>query len=106
MAYSVEVVNSNYKSALGKLINLSLIHTIIPNSKLYTRPSQLVIKDPEGTIIFFSSGRHRVMGCNDDLIATCLAYKYAAIIDNSDNDFKLVTTQISTVIVLFYKKIH
>ena len=106
MSYSAEVVNCNYKSTLGKPINLMLVHAAIPNSKLYTRPTQLVIKDSEGTLVFFANGKHRVMGCNDELDATFLAYKYVTMIDKSTVDFKLVFAQSSTVRVLFHKKIH
>ena len=103
MSYSAEVVNCNYKSTLGKPINLSSIHAAIPNSKLYTRPTQLVIKDPKGTLVFFGNGKHRVMGCIDELDATFLAYKYVAMIDKTNDNFQLVFSQSSTVRVLFHK---
>lgn len=106
MSYSAEVVNCNYKSTLGKPINLRLVHAAIPNSKLYTRPTQLVIKDSKGTLVFFANGKHRVMGCNDELDATFLAYKYVTMIDKSTDDFQLVFSQSSTLRVLFHKKIH
>ena len=50
-----------------------------------------MIRDEKGTIIFFSSGKFRVMGCIDDMEATFLAYKYTAEIDN--NDFPQVIAQ-------------
>src|SRR5271154_5061320 len=106
MAYSAEVVNCNYKSTLGKPINLCTIHAALPNSKLYTRPTQLVIQDPKGTLIFFSNGKHRVMGCIDELDATFLAYKYVTMINKTNDNFQLVFSQSSTVRVLFHKKIH
>ena len=106
MSYSAEVVNCNYKSTLGKPINLSLLHASIPNSKLYTRSIQLVIKDPKGTLVFFGNGKHHVMGCIDELDATFLAYKYVAMIDKTNDNFQLVFSQSSTVRVLFHKKIH
>jgi len=106
MSYSAEVVNCNFKSNLNKPLNLSLIHSLMPNSKLYTKPSQLIIKDEDGTLIFFSNGKHRVMGCKDEFDATLLAYKYVALIDKSDDDFPLLYSQSSTVRVLFHKKIH
>src|SRR5271156_4506504 len=106
MNYSVKVVNCNYKSDLAKPINLSLLESLFANSKLYSKLSQLIIKDTAGTLIFFSNGKHRVMGCKDELDATLLAYKYVAMIDKSDNDFPLLYSQSSTVRVLFHKRIH
>jgi len=43
-----------------------------------------VIKDEKGTLIFFSSGKFRIMGCVDPIEATCLALKYCCDIDNDD----------------------
>jgi TATA-box binding protein (TBP) (component of TFIID and TFIIIB) len=106
MSYSFDVVNSNYKSALGKPIDLKVIHDLVPNSTLCYKPSQLIVKDEEGTLIFFANGKYRVMGCVDELQATCLLYKYAALIDKSDNDFESVFCQSSTVRVLFHQKIN
>src|SRR3977135_1309845 len=104
MSYSAEVVNCNYKSTLGKPINLSLINASIPKSKLYTKPTQLVIKDPKSTLVFIGNGKHRVMGCIDELDATFLAYKCVAIIDKTNDNFQLVFSQSSAVRVLFQKK--
>ena len=106
MHHSVKVVNCNYKSDLAKPINLSLLESLFPNSKLYSKPSQLIIKDTAGTLIFFSNGKHRVMGCKDELDATLLAYKYVAMIDKSDNNFPLLFAQSSTVCILYHTKIH
>jgi TATA-box binding protein (TBP) (component of TFIID and TFIIIB) len=105
MTYCIDVVNCNYRSTVGKPLNLSVLHASIPNSKLCTKPKQLVIKDPQGTLLFFSNGKLRVMGCNDELEATFLAYKYVQLIDKSD-DFHNVFAQSSTVRVTFHKKIH
>ena len=105
MTYCVDVVNCNYRSTVGKPLNLSVLHASIPNSKLCTKPKQLVIKDPQGTLLFFSNGKHRVMGCNDELEATFLAYKYVQMMDKT-NDFHTVFPQSSTVRVTFHKKIH
>src|SRR5277367_4837390 len=87
------VVNANFRGAMKKKsINLSQLQKIsFPNnSKLHACPQQLVIRDEKGTIIFFSSGEFRVMGCIDDMEATFLAYKYTAEIDNN---FPQVITQ-------------
>jgi TATA-box binding protein (TBP) (component of TFIID and TFIIIB) len=43
-----------------------------------------VIKDKNGTLILFSSGRFRVMGCVDILDASFLAFKYLTAIDVDD----------------------
>src|SRR5277367_3330978 len=68
------VVNVNYRGKLKSCINLKKIDVV--NSKYYTAPHQVVIKDAKGTLIFFSSGKFRVMGCVDELEAAFLAYKY------------------------------
>src|SRR5204862_3609028 len=54
------------------------------NSKLHNKPQQLVVKDSQGTIIFFNSGKFRVMGCLDPLDAAFLALKYTLQIDEDD----------------------
>ena len=56
----------------------------VDNSKLYSKPCQLVIKDKNGTLILFSSGKFRVMGCVDALDASFLAFKYLMNIDGED----------------------
>jgi TATA-box binding protein (TBP) (component of TFIID and TFIIIB) len=68
------VVNVNYRGKLKNRINLKEIN--VPNSKYHLIPHQLVIKDDKGTLVLFSSGKFRVMGCIDELEATFLAYKY------------------------------
>ena len=77
---SVTVTNTNFRSCLEMNIDLNYLHSLIPNSKLHIKPHQLVVKDDNGVVIFFSSGKLRVMGCNDDLDATFLAYKYTTVI--------------------------
>lgn len=44
-----------------------------------------MIKDPGGTIIFFPSGKFRVMGCINDVDAVFLAIIYVEKIDASIN---------------------
>src|SRR5277367_2871499 len=68
------VVNVNYRGKLKKSIDLKKIDVV--NSKYYSTPHQVVIKDEKGTLIFFGSGKFRVMECVDELEATFLAYKY------------------------------
>src|SRR3977135_4332158 len=63
----------------------------IPNTTLYKKPHQLVVKDPKGTILFFQSGKFRVMGFIDELEATFLVYRYTNLIN--DGEFPPVTLQ-------------
>ena len=76
------VCNANFKGDLKKFINLSKLSSKISNSKLYSKPHQLVVKDSKGTILFFSNGKFRIMGCIDELDATILAYTYTIKVDN------------------------
>src|SRR5271167_4337427 len=70
------VSNANFKGEFKKKMDLHQLHSKIPNSKLRTKPFQLVVKDPQGTVILFSNGKFRPMGCIDELEAGLLAYKY------------------------------
>jgi TATA-box binding protein (TBP) (component of TFIID and TFIIIB) len=85
------VRNANYRGAMKHTVELSQLHSQIPNSVLYRKPHQLVVKDPQGTIMFFQSGKFRVMGCIDELEATFLAYKYTNLIN--DDEFPSITLQ-------------
>ena len=76
------VCNANFKGDLKQFINLSKLLTKIPNSKLCSKPHQLVVKDSKGTILFFSHGKFRIMGCIDELDATILAYTYTIKVDS------------------------
>ena len=67
-------MNANYRGKLKRPINLKAVNAV--NSKLYVKPRQLVIKDEKGTLILFSSGDFRVMGCVDAVEASFLAFKY------------------------------
>lgn len=97
--YSITVSNANYRTCHDKPINLKNLHLSHPNiSKLYRRPSQLVFKDEKGTIVCFSNGKMRIMGCIDELEATFLAYKYSMMIDN-DYNFQPIFSQSMTVAV-------
>src|SRR5271156_760333 len=73
------------------VIELTKLHNKISNSILHKKPYQLVVKDIKGTILFFRSGKFRVMGCIDELEATFLAYRYTLLI--SDKEFPTVTLQ-------------
>jgi len=104
--YSVNVINANYRSTHDKPINLKNAHLLFPKiSKLHVKPSQLVIKDKNGTLILFSSGKMRIMGCIDELDATFLAYKYIMMLDD-DCNFQPVYSQSMTVRVDYTKRIN
>ena len=105
--YSTNVVNVNYRSRHDKSIDLKSVHSLLPNnSKLCLKPLQLVIRDEKGgTIIFFSNGKLRIMGCIDELEATFLAYKYIMMIDD-DCDFQPVYSQTMTVRVVTNMRIN
>ena len=85
------VTNANYKGTMEHTIELPGLYKKIPNSFLHRKPHQLVVKDPKGTILFFQSGKFRVMGCVDELEATFLVYKYTKFIN--DDEFPPVTLQ-------------
>src|SRR5271156_4423858 len=85
------VSNANYRGAMKHVIELAKLHNKIPNSILHKKPHQLVVKDIKGTILFFRSGKFRVMGCIDELDATFLAYRYTLLI--SDKEFPTGTLQ-------------
>jgi TATA-box binding protein (TBP) (component of TFIID and TFIIIB) len=85
------VRNANYKGAMKHTIKLPGLCKKIPNSFLHKKPHQLVVKDPKGTIMFFQSGKFRVMGCVDELEATFLVYKYTKFVN--DDEFPPVTLQ-------------
>ncbi len=70
------VSNANFRGDYKKHINLRKLHKRVPNSKLYVKPSQLVIKDIKGTLILFRTGKFRIMGCIDELEASFLPFPY------------------------------
>src|SRR6266853_6553822 len=76
------VVNANYRGKLKQTINLESLN--VPNSKYHMRPHQLVIKDVKGTVILFSSGSVRAMGCADAIKAAFLLYSCIEKIDDDD----------------------
>src|SRR5271156_6246472 len=83
------VSNANYRGAMKHVIELPKLRNKIPNSILHKTPHQLVVKDIKGTILFFRSGKFRVMGCIDELEATFLAYTILI----GDKEFSIVTLQ-------------
>ena len=98
--YSVNVVNVNYRTSTGKIIDLQNAHSLLVNSKLHTKPTQLVVKSEKGTVLIFRTGRIRIMGCNDELDAMFLAYTYLMTLDETCN-FPPVYAQSMTVKVAF-----
>ena len=70
------VCNANFKGEYDKKIDLRALPTSIPKSKLCIKPYQLVIKDLCGTLILFSNGKFRTMGCIDELEASLFACSY------------------------------
>src|SRR5271154_6972869 len=74
------VCNANYRADLKHSVDLCKLYKKIPNSTLHRKPHQLVVKDSLGTVLFFASGKIRVMGCIDELEAAFLVYTYTALI--------------------------
>jgi len=104
--YSVNVINANFRSSHDKPIDLKNLHLLLPNiSKLHIKPSQLVIKDEKGTIVFFSNGKMRIMGCIDELDATSLSYKYTMMLDD-DCNFQPVYSQSMSIRVVYNVRIN
>ena len=85
------IQNANYRGDMMHSVDLCRLHRRIPNSVLYNKPHQLVVKDHKGTILFFQSGKFRIMGCIDELEATFLLYSYTILIN--DYEFPMVTLQ-------------
>ena len=76
------VVNANFQGKLKQKINLKNLN--IPNSKYHVKPRQLVIKNVKGTVILFSSGSFKVMGCVDAIEASFLTFCYTDKINCDD----------------------
>ena len=83
------VCNANFKGDFDKNIDLRQLHKSIPNSKLCMKPYQLVVKDLKGTLILFSNGKFRTMGCIDELEASFLAFSYLDKIGTSSPSITL-----------------
>src|SRR5277367_150773 len=101
------VVNVNYRGQLKKPVNLKKLTMLVKKNlqtphKYHLIPHQLVIKDDKGTIIFFSSGKIRVMGCVDAIDASFLAFKYTDLIDINDIP-ELYSQSYTSVVKLGYE---
>src|SRR5438552_13016555 len=94
----IKVTNTNFRASLETKIDLQRFHQLLPSSKLYIKPRQLVVKDDMGVLIFFSNGKMRIIGCNDNFDATMLAYKYIALVANETQEIPLqsMTVKVST----------
>ena len=101
------VCNANFKGQFEKSIDLKQVARNIPNCKLCTKPYQLVIKDLKGTLIFFSNGKFRTMGCIDELEASFLACAYLEkLITVPFNSFPAITIQSYTLKYHLGYRIH
>src|SRR5271156_2452806 len=98
--YSVDIVNVNYRTNTGKMIDLQNAHSLLTKSKLHTKLTQLVVKSEQGTVLIFRTGRIRIMGCNNELDAIFLAYTYLLALDETC-DLPPIYTQSMTVKVAF-----
>src|SRR5277367_4595289 len=94
------VVNVNYRGQLKKPLNLKKLD--VPHSNYHLIPHQLVINDDKGTVIFFSSGKFRVMGCINAIDALFLAFKYTDLIDTNDIP-ELYSQSYTSVVKLGYE---
>ena len=91
----MEVVNAVYRGNLESKVDLAKLAKEIPNSVLHTsRPSMLVLKDHEGTIMIFASGKFRIMGMVDEIEATC---KVHSVFSKVELEVEMVTLQTMTV---------
>ena len=68
------IVNVNYRGR----INTTLDFDNIKIGKVSKHPNQLLIKDPQCTLLFFRNGKFRIMGfkSDDDIEAMCVFSKY------------------------------
>jgi len=73
----MEIVNINYRGNLNQAIDLEELAKIFSNSEYYpSRPCMVRIKDEDATILFFNSGKFRVMGCKSLFDALFSTQKY------------------------------
>ena len=70
----LSITNKVFKTKLKRKINLAKVHALLPNSKLYRgRPTQLLVKDKQITILLFPSGSIIVMGKIDEQFDAIMA---------------------------------
>ena len=99
------ITNVNYRGSLEKTVNLYEMKLLFHNSKLCLHPFQLIIKDEMCTLLFFTSGKYRVMGCKSDDVweASIMVYKYTKTIDK--DYFPILTLQSITMKAKFDKNV-
>jgi len=74
----MQIVNINYRGYLNRTIDLHDFYKKFSNSTYYPlRPHMVRIKDENATILFFNSGKFRVMGCNSLKNAKTSIQKYS-----------------------------
>jgi len=79
----MEIVNINYRGCLNHAIDLQDLVKEFSNSVYYPiRPRMVRIKDDKATILFFNSGKFRVMGCKSLSNAITCVQKYTDQIKN------------------------
>ena len=90
VAMQFQIINVNFAGQMRQHLDLPTVQSIIKeSSRLINHPAQLVIKktkNDDGCVIFFKSGKFRVMGLQTDckLTAFSLAYKYTSQINVDD----------------------
>ena len=73
----MEIVNISYRGSLNRTIDLEKFAKLFPNSQYYpSRPCMVRIKDEGATLLFFNSGKFRVMGCKNLFDAIFSVNKY------------------------------
>ena len=80
-----EIINVNYRGSINDSLNLHDLKLLFPNSKLSMNPFQLTVKDEKGTMLFFRTGKFRLMGfkSENDLDAMLLVNKYTCLLTNN-----------------------
>ena len=91
----MQVVNAVYYGNLKRRVNLLTLHAKLHNSKLYNnRPCMLLLKDVDGTLMIFASGKFRIMGMVDELEA---AFKVIDVFSKLGYGFPAIKLQTMTV---------
>ena len=80
---AAEIINVNYRGCMNASLDLCNFKKFLPNSKLSMHPFQLTVKDEKGTMLFFRSGKFRLMGfkSDNDFDAYLLVNKYTRLLN-------------------------
>ena len=74
----MQIVNINYRGYLNRSLDLQDFYKKFNNSTYYPlRPHMVRVKDENATILFFNSGKFRVIGCNSLKNAKTSIQKYS-----------------------------